>query len=338
MDGTTTTVGTARQMAIVAFEGCLTSAVTGISDALQIANRCALQRSGCAPFGTHVLAAEPGLVRGTGGFAIPAAAFDSCTPIDVAIVPPIVGPVSHTLQSNPKLLAWLRARPSPLIASVCTGAFFLAEAGLLSGRRATTNPGFAEAFRRRYPDVELRADAALVEQDQVLCAGSTTACLNLTLYLIERFAGHELAVLVAKSLCVDMRGSSQLPYFVYVAPKDHGDAAVLKLQHWIEAHYVATLSAAELARRAGMSVRTLHRRFRGATGLSPTDYLHRVRIESAKRQLETSSRSVQEITAQVGYEDLRSFCRLFRSLVGVSPGQYRRRFGAAALGSQLHAE
>lgn len=162
----------------------------------------------------------------------------------------------------------------------------------------------------------------------MLCAGSTTAFLDLAIYLVDRFVGHEVAVLTAKTLNVDLERRSQLPQYLYVAPKDHGDRAVLDLQSWMEQHASDPISMTELAARGAMSLRSLNRRFRAATGLTPIEYLHRVRIETAKRLLEASDASVEQITARVGYSDARSFGRLFRTLAGVSPREYRARFGA----------
>jgi transcriptional regulator GlxA family with amidase domain len=274
-----------------------------------------------------VVAASPSPVRGSGGFAIPAVGLASAGRIDVAIVPPIAGPIRETVAANPAIVSWLRGSGDAVVASVCTGAFFVAEAKLFAGRRATTNPAFAEQFRRAYPDVELVPEERLIDEGRVLCAGSTTAFLDLAVYLVDRFAGHEIAVMTAKTLCMDMAHRSQLPYFVYVGPKDHGDGGVLELQTWMETHCDRLVTVIGLAKRGRMSQRSLNRRFRAATGMAPLDYLHRFRTEIAKRLLETSDLTVEQVTARVGYEDARSFSRLFRSLVGLSPREYRLRFG-----------
>ena len=315
----------AIRVAIVVFDGCMTSAVTGLLDALQIANLW-----GAAFIATTIGAG--GAVTGSSGFSIPTSPLDDA-PYDIAIVPPIMAPIPDTLAAGAAIVAWLRRRATTdtVIASVCAGAFFLAEAGLLAGRRATTNPMFADAFRRRFGDVELACNERLVDEGRVLCAGSTTAFLDLAVYLIDRFVGHAIAVATAKSLCIDMVHRSQQPFFLYVAPKDHGDAGVLELQTWLEGHYSGPIEAAQLARQGAMSQRTLNRRFRSATGLSPIEYLHRLRIEGAKRLLETSALSVDEITARVGYADARSFSRLFRTSAGLTPREYRTRFGPQRL-------
>jgi transcriptional regulator GlxA family with amidase domain len=215
------------------------------------------------------------------------------------------------------------------MASVCTGAFFLAEAGLLSRRRATSHPLFAEVFRRSYPDVQLVPEERMVDGGSVLTAGSTTSFLELAIYLIDRFASHELAVLTAKTLSMDLSHRSQLPYFLFVAAKDHGDDEVSSLQSWLEKHHTRPVAMSQLARRGAMSQRSLNRRFLSATGMAPVNYLHRLRIESAKHLLETSQLSIDQITSKVGYENARSFSRLFKSRVGLAPRQYRARFSSA---------
>src|SRR5580698_3952846 len=259
------------RVAILAFDGCLTSVVTGVVDAFRIASDCARAR-GHGPadaFEVAVVTASLSPVHGSSGFAIPAAALADAARIDVAIVPPIAGPVREIVASNPAVVSWLRGARGTVVASVCTGAFFLAEAQLLAGHRATVNPLYAEQFRRAYANVELAPEERIIDRGRVLCAGSTTAFLDLVVYLVDRFAGHEIAVMTAKTLCMDMSHRSQLPYFVFVAPKDHGDDGVLGLQTWLENNCHRPITASALAKRGGMSQRSLNRRFRTATGMAP---------------------------------------------------------------------
>lgn len=322
------------RVAILAFDGCMASAVSGLLDTFEIANQWAMATNpgGGRPFVVQVLSSTSTPVQGSGGLLIPASPLQSDSTPDIAIVPPIMAPLEATLHANAAMVQWLRQPQSParVIASVCTGAFFLAEAGLLDQRTATTNPAYAELFTQRYQQVALQTEHRLIDHGEVVCAGSTTAFLNLAIFLVGRFAGHAVAVLTAKSLCVDMNHQSQLPYFVQVAPRDHGDAAVAALQLWMDQNHAVSVTTAELAARAAMSPRNLHRRFTLATGLAPLAYLHRLRVETAKRLLETSNLSVEQITDRVGYQDPRAFSRLFRKHSGLGPASYRARFGIAA--------
>ncbi len=322
------------RVAILAFDGCMASAVSGLLDTFEIANQWAAATSAGAdrPFAVQVLSSSSSPVQGSGGVLIPASALQDATAPDIAIVPPIMAPLEATLLANTAMVQWLRQPQGSarVIASVCTGAFFLAEAGLLDQRTATTNPAFAELFSQRYQQVALQPEQSLIDHGEVVCAGSTTAFLNLAIFLVGRFAGRAVAVLTAKSLCVDMHHQSQLPYFVQVAPRDHGDAAVAALQLWMDQHHAVPVTTAELAARAAMSARNLHRRFTLATGLAPLVYLHRLRVEAAKRLLETSNLSVEQITDRVGYQDPRAFSRLFRKHSGLGPASYRARFGVMA--------
>lgn len=320
------------RVGIVGFDGCLSSAVVGLLDAFNIANRWtaegALTRTPTGRFEARVLGALAN-VKGSSGLVFASEPFAEAAPVDVAIVPPTIHDPAMSVAANGAVVEFVssHAAAGRLSASVCGGAFFLAHAGLLAGRRATTNPLFAAAFRRAHPNTTLLLERRLVDEGNVLTAGSTTAFLDLAVYLVDRFAGHTLAVLTAKALNIDKNHRSQLPHFLPFADKEHGDAVVSRLQTWLEDHFAESMSIEQMARQAALSQRSLNRRFLCATGRTPLEYLHRLRIESAKQHLETSALNVQEITSRVGYEDPRSFSRLFRSLTGQSPAQYRLRFG-----------
>ncbi len=279
------------KITIVAFEGCMTSAVFGQLDAFAIAAGIAAQSNVVTWSGHDVRLATPDgePVRGSALQRIEA----HCTLVeaddsDVVLIPPIFGDIEQTLAQQSTLVSWLASLPgdSRLLASTCTGAFLLAEAGLLDGRRVTTNPAFSALFQQRYPRVHLALDERIVDDNRIICAGSTTAYLNLAVHVIDRLAGHDLAVATAKALSIDRNPKSQRPYFLFIAPKDHGDDKVLQLQSWIEQHYGEPIEIDDMVGAAGMSVRNLNRRFLSATKLSPRQYLRLVRIETAKRLLE----------------------------------------------------
>jgi transcriptional regulator GlxA family with amidase domain len=319
------------RITIVAFEGCMTSAVYGQADAFAIAAYIAARRADpCWSHHDVRIATPAGLpVQGYGGHTIrPDCALAEASDGDVILIPPIFNDIEQTLAQQTALVAWLASRPtrSTLLASSCTGAFLLAEAGVLAGRRVTTNPAFSALFAKRYPALLLDLDARLIDDGAVICAGATTSYLYLAIHVIDRLAGHDLAVATAKALSIDRNPESQRPYVLFIAPRDHGDDKVLKLQGWIEAHHDKPIAIADMVDAAGMSVRNLNRRFAAATGLSPQKYLRRVRIEAAKRLLEARGATLDRVAGAVGYADTRAFIRAFAEVTGLSPGQYRRRF------------
>jgi transcriptional regulator GlxA family with amidase domain len=323
--------GIAMKITIVAFDGCMTSAVFGQMDAFAIAAYIAA-RTANSSWSNHDVRLATGngkAVQGYGGHRIePHCSLAEANNSDVVLIPPIFNDIEQTLVQESSLVDWLKAFPSDrtLLASTCTGAFLLAEAGILDGRRVTTNPHFGPLFRQRYPAVRLALEERVIDDNMVICAGSTTAYLNLAIHVIDRLAGHDLAVSTAKALSLDRHPESQRPYFLYIAPKDHGDDKVLRLQAWIEAHHHEPVNIDAMVDAAGMSVRNLNRRFRSATGMAPLQYLRRVRIETAKRLLEAKSETVDQVAERVGYGDARAFIRAFGALAGLSPGQYRHKF------------
>ena len=314
------------QVAIAAVDGCMVSAVAGIEDALNIATFLA---AGSAAFAPLVVSVDGAPAQGFGGRRLDVAGdLDRAAAADVLVVPPVLGDVTQALAQGAALVAFLRRRrPQALVASACTGAFFLGEAGLLDGKRATTNPAMGELLAARYPRVHVDCRQRLIDEHDVISAGTTTAFLDLAIHLVARFADHEVAVLTAKALSMDLNRGSQLPYVTRQHRRAHGDADVLALQDWLASNYQRALSLATLAKRAAMSTRTLNRRFRAATGVAPMAFLHELRIEAAKRLLDSDTAHLADITVAVGYQDARSFSRLFRRLTGLSPRDYRRRFG-----------
>ena len=325
---------TAMKITVIAFEGCMTSAVYGQADAFAIAAYIAGRRGDASWSGHEVRIAslDGAPVAGYGGHPIrPHCSLDQAIDSDVVLVPPIFNDIEQTLAVERTLVSWLKAssETTALLASTCTGAFLLAEAGVLDGRRITTNPAFSALFARRYPAVQLALHERLIDDNRVICAGATTAYLNLAVHVIDRLAGHDLAVATAKALSIDRHGESQRPYFLFIAPKDHGDAKVLELQGWIESNHARPVDIDDMVEVAGMSVRNLNRRFLAATQLSPRQYLRRVRVETAKRLLEGPPASVERIAEAVGYRDPRAFIRAFGAVAGISPGLYRQKFKAS---------
>jgi len=183
-------------------------------------------------------------------------------------------------------------------------------------------------FRKTYPKVKLHPEQLIVDEGNVITSGAATSFLDLVLYLIELYCGHEAAVIVAKVLLIEMGRYTQLPYTIFATHKTHRDREILVVQHFMETQIHRQLPVERLAERAGMSVRTFDRRFRNAVGDAPSVYWQKLRIERAKRLLETTDDNVEQIMLKVGYEDARSFRRLFHNLTDLSPKDYRRKYRA----------
>jgi len=257
----------------------------------------------------------------------PNARLDEVKP-DLIIVPSIDEELDSSLRKNQPYVDWVREsfRRGAHVSSLCTGAFVLGAAGVLDGRRATTHWFFASEFRRRFPRVDLQEQRMVVDEGDIVTCGGATTFLNLVLYLIEKYFSHDLAVHASKIFLIDMDRSSQLPFRVQSFSASHGDGPVAEIQAFLSEHFNQQLALEAVARRAGMSVRNFSRRFKDATGEAFSTYLQKVRVENAKRLLETTHSSASEIMYRVGYNDERSFRRLFKQQTGLAPKHYRNKF------------
>ncbi|MEC7816887.1 MAG: helix-turn-helix domain-containing protein [Pseudomonadota bacterium] len=326
-----------KTVTIIGFDGALASAITGVIDLFRLAGVTWARIHDQPPqplFRTRLLTEDGGPCRCINGVSIVAdGSWQTSPPAadELVMIPTIGAPIEKVLAANSALIDWLRSFDTATgddvrVASNCTGAFLLAAAGLLDGREATTHWGFSEAFRRRFPEVNLRPEKLVTVDAPVACAGGGMAWWDLGVYLVERMAGAQVARELAKAFVLDVGRTSQAEYSVLQARRYHSDPAILKLQDWLEGHYTRRITTAELAARAGLSERSLLRRFTAATGESPTAYLQLVRVEAARRRLESNREGLEAVTRAVGYDDVSSFSRLFRKHTGLSPGSYRAKF------------
>lgn len=264
----------------------------------------------------------------TGLRVVPHLGIQEATAADLVLISALG---SLNSERYPGAVPWLRAHADrgAHLASVCTGAFLLAATGLLDGKTATTHWAFADAFRERFPRVDLRPERILTDEGRVSCSAGFSAAVDLSLHLVARYGGPEMARHCAKVMLYDLGRDRQSPYLVFRFHKGHTDSAILDVQAWLEERYPEKVHCPELARRFALSPRSLERRFKAATGVSPVTYLHRVRVEAAKRLLEESDQSFEEITWRVGYGDGGFFRRVFAKETGLTPTAYRQRFRRA---------
>jgi transcriptional regulator GlxA family with amidase domain len=259
---------------------------------------------------------------------------------EIVILPEIwLGPDESVAGRHPGLSEWVRARHADgaWVYAACAGTVLLAETGLLDGCEATSHWGYEDLFRRCYPQVHFKPEPTLAFADpagRVVTAGGTTSWHDLALHIISRHASPGEALRIAKVYLLKLHGEGQLPYRALLRGQPHSDAAVRACQAAMETHFRVHDALAMAVAQTRIPERTLKRRFRQATGCTPIDYLQNLRIEEAKRILETTATPVEEIGVLVGYEDASFFRRLFKRKTGLTAGAYRRMFQSLPQGSQ----
>jgi len=233
------------------------------------------------------------------------------------------------------IVPWLRAAHArgSYIAGVCSGVALVAETGLLDGRRATTHWGVADTYRQRYPKVHWQPEYFITEDHGLFCGGGVYAAIDLSLYLVEKFCGHEIALECAKSLMVSPPRNLQSGYAVSPLSRPHGDEKIKQIEDILQSRFEQDLVLEKVAAEHAMSPRNLLRRFKAATGHLPGEYLQLLRITAARQMLERGRSPVQKVAAAVGYEDSTYFRNIFKRHTGMTPSEYRNRFGPLVIRS-----
>lgn len=261
---------------------------------------------------------------------------DEVTETDVVVLPSLfVEDGTWRPGRYPELVRWLTRMSAggAMLCSACSGVLILAETGLLDGRDATIHWAYARTFRENFPSVRLRIESVLVasgDRQQFIMSGASSSWHDLVLYLVSRMVSPTAALAVSKFMLLQWHEDGQAPYVVFEPPLDHGDAAVLEVQLWIHEHFSVASPVEEMTRRSDMSERGFKRRFRRATGVTPLEYVQRLRVEDAKRRLERTEATIEDIGWTVGYEDPAFFRRLFKRTTGLTPSAYRKKFSAPA--------
>ncbi|HUK48450.1 MAG TPA: helix-turn-helix domain-containing protein [Terriglobales bacterium] len=286
--------------------------------------------SSAPSFHVTMASADGRPVRCDGDIQIqPNVAVEDVGKTDLIFVPTTGLSIDDVVERNAPIVPWLRRRSTRgvAIASVCSGVGLVAAAGLLDGKRATTHWGLAERFRQKYPKVKWMPELMVTEDRGFYCGGGVNASLDLSIYLVEKFCGHEIAMQTAKALLIETPRAWQSGFAIVPLKTDHTDDSIASAQEWMHKNFAKTFALGEPARRVGMSERNFVRRFKEATGDSPLTYLQKLRVAVAKRMLESNHRTMQEISDAVGYHDVVFFRSLFQRHTGVSPSAYRERFG-----------
>jgi len=251
---------------------------------------------------------------------------------NLVIIPSLNHNYTNSVAVNGKLIDWIgmQYREGAAIASICTGAFLLAAAGLLDGKSCSTHWSAADELRMRHPKIKVQPDQLITDEQGICTNGGAYSFLNLILYLVEKYYDRETAIYCAKVFQIEIDRENQSSFMVFKGQKTHGDALIKKAQDYIESHSTGKIATEELAASLAIGRRNFDRRFIRATGNTPTEYAQRVKVEAAKKAFETSRKTVNEVMFEVGYSDQKAFREVFRKITGLSPLEYRHRYNKDA--------
>ncbi|MDD1004843.1 GlxA family transcriptional regulator [Pseudomonas sp. TNT2022 ID642] len=318
------------ELGVLIYPGAQMAAVHGLTDLFAVANRIAAEHQAAQ---LPVLRVSHWQVEGD---QPPTRTYVSHAGDDSALlavlIPPSIGGFSAA-QAPASLMQWLRDQHAngATLGGVCVGSMMLAESGLLDGRSATTHWTSAKAFAERYPKIKLKADTPIVDDGDLITTAGLMAWSELGLRLVDRLLGPSIATGTARFLVIEHSDSASECGSNFAPILGHGDAAILKVQHWLQSTGATDVSLTAMAERAGLEERTFLRRFRAATGLKPTEYCQHLRVGKAREMLEFSNGTIDHIAWTVGYQDPGAFRAIFKKITGLAPSDYRARFGVSPI-------
>lgn len=316
------------EIGLVMYPGSQQAATLGLTDLFCVANRiaAAYMKATTPPLRVshwhQASTSEP-----------PTRVFDNQAGADSILLALILPPtLDEPAQASPGgvLTNWLVEQHAEgvVLGSVCAGAFVLAATGLMDGRPMTTHWAYAAQLQESFPQIRVDADRLIIDDGDVITAGGLMSWTDLGLRMVDRLLGPTVMIETARMLLVDPPGREQRYYSAFSPNLKHGDAAVLKVQHWLQATQAKEIALATLAAQAKLEERTFLRRFQKATGMTSTEYCQRLRVGRARELLQFDKVSIDRVAWEVGYGDPGAFRKVFSRIVGLSPGEYRRRFSA----------
>jgi transcriptional regulator GlxA family with amidase domain len=319
-----------KHVSIIVPQGpCILSSVAGAFKVLNTVNN-ALSRDGKRPFfKIHLVGLNHETSLYDGLFAIrPDVLLKDASKTDLIIIPALQGDIPTSLKLNQAFVPWItdQYKQGAEVASLCTGAFLLASTGLLKGKKCATHWVAADAFRRAFPDVKLQPEKIITDEMGFYSSGGAYSFLNLMIYLVEKFCGREMAVYCSKLMEIEIERKSQSPFAIFIGQKVHDDEPIKNAQLFMENNISNKLSVDQLSEMFAISRRNFERRFKKATSNTPVEYLQRVKIEAAKKSLESSRENVNEVMYSVGYSDSKAFRTMFKKITGLSPVNYRNKY------------
>ncbi|MGV3764868.1 MAG: GlxA family transcriptional regulator [Chitinophagaceae bacterium] len=313
-------------------EGNNLSSIVGAYKILTRANAFRKQNGGSALFSIQLAGNKKKIAFHEGVFTVqPHVGIRSIQKTDLVIIPSVNHQYEEAIKRNRPMINWIEKQyhSGAAIASICTGAFLLAASGLLNGKRCSTHWAAENNFRRMFPEVDLQPDQLITDEKGIYTNGGAFSFLNLMIYLVEKYFDRATAIYCAKVFQIEMDRNNQSAFAIFTGQKQHGDELVQRAQTFIERHVQEKISMEELSLKLAIGRRNFDRRFIKATGNTPVEYAQRVKVEAAKKALESSRKTISEIMYEVGYLDVKAFREVFRGITGMSPLEYRSRYNNA---------
>lgn len=247
---------------------------------------------------------------------------------NLIIIPALSGDMSTAVEANKKLFPWIikQYNKGAEVASLCVGAFLLASTGLLNGKKCSTHWRFINEFRQKFPEVNIQDGTIVTEEDGLYSSGGANSYWNLLLHLVEKYTDRETAILTSKYFAVDIGRVSQSLFSIFNGQKNHNDEAIKAAQEFIEKNLEEKITVEFLAEKVALGRRSFERRFKQVTNNSVMEYIHRVKVEGAKRNFETTRKNINEVMFAVGYSDTKAFRNVFRKITGLTPVEYRNKY------------
>lgn len=321
-----------KHISIIVYQGVLSTAVSNTASLLMSANESAVRRGIPAPFNIELVGVRDKTIQSN----LPVQF--SCSRIiseefetDVVIIPPMSTEPEHIdslLAENNDLIHWIKEKyeQKKQLISLCTGAYFLAEPGLLDHMPATSHWGAMEDLQKRYPFIDFKPDHVVTHSKAIITGGGGFSSLNAMLYFIEHNCSKEISVELSKFYALDYGRTSQSIFTVFSGQRLHDDHEIHKAQSYIEQTFTTDITVEQIADEVNMSRRNFIRRFKNATRLNPIEYIQRVKVEAAKKAFETGESNVADVTYSIGYNDLKTFRTVFKRITGLTPVDYRNKY------------
>lgn len=317
-----------KHVTILVSKGAILGNIEGPRQIFAEANQYFSQTGREPIFDIHLAGHSESSQLNEGLYTITTEVIDTISKTDLIIIPAMYGNLQKALEENKALIPWIiyQYKSGAEVASLCLGAFLLAATGLMDGKNIATHWLAANYFRKMFPDVNLVEDKIITDENGIYSSGGAYSSLNLVLYLVEKYSGRDTAIFCSKAFQIDIQRNSQSPFSIFIGQKEHDDKPIKKAQEIIETNFQKKLSVEQIASMVALSRRNLERRFKKATANTVVEYIQRVKVEAAKKNLETGRKNITEVMYDVGYNDSKTFRTTFKKITGISPVEYRNRY------------